>query len=114
MRPGQTRFTLTDPNGSSVIFIKYGPEDEKNAHAYEDPTLTPLQKAIKVAERLRDYHVDDRMAAKALDVALARSGVESPQDRAAALITRAEMARALDDPALAERLEAEAADLSGK
>lgn len=114
MRPGQTRFTLTDPNGSSVIFIKYGPEDEKNAHAYEDPTLTPLQKAIKVAERLRDYHVDDRMAAKALDVALARTGVESPQDRAAALITRAELARALDDPALAERLEAEAADLSGK
>ena len=113
MRPGQTRFTLTDPNGSSVIFIKYGPEDGKNAHAYEDPTLTPLQKAIKVAERLRDYHVDDRMAAKALDVALARSGPESPQDRAAALMTRAELARALDDPGLAERLEAEAADLSG-
>ena len=49
-----------------------------------------------------------------LDVALARSGVESPQDRAAALITRAELARALDDRALAECLEAEAADLSGK
>ena len=114
MRPGQTRFTLTDPNGSSVTFIKYGPEDGKNAHAYEDPRLTPLQKAIKVAERLRDYHVNDRMAAKALDVALARPGAESPHDRAAALIARAELARALDDPALAERLEAEAADLSGK
>lgn len=108
MRPGQTRFTLTDPNGSSVIFIKYGPEDERKAHAYEDPTLTPLQRAIKFAERVRDYHVDDRLAAKTLDVALARKGVESPLDRAEALTARAELARALDDPALAERLEAEA------
>jgi len=111
MRPGQTRFTVTDPNGSSVTFIKYGPEDEKNAHAYEDPTLTPLQKAIKAAERLRDYHLDDRMAAKALDVALSRPGTESRRDRAAALTARAELARALDDPAYAERLEAEAAAL---
>ena len=108
MRPGQTRFTLTDPNGSSVIFIKYGPEDERKAHAYEDPTLTPLQRAIKFAERARDYHVDDHLAAKTLDVALARTGVESPLDRSEALTARAELARALDDPALAERLEAEA------
>jgi len=111
MRPGQTRFTITDPNGSSVTFIKYGPEDETNAHAYEDPTLTPLQKAIKAAERLRDYHLDDRMAAKALDVALSRPGTESRRDRAAALTARADLARALDDTALAERLEAEAAAL---
>lgn len=111
MRPGQTRFTLTDPNGSSVTFIKYGPEDEENAHAYEDPTLTPLQKAIKAAERLRDYHLDDGMAAKALDVALSRAGTESGRDRAAALTARAELARALGEPDLAERLEKEAAVL---
>jgi hypothetical protein len=111
MRPGQTRFTVTDPNGSSITFIKYGPEDDKNAHAYEDATLTPLQRAVKLAERLRDYHLDDHSAAKALDVALARPGVESPRDRAEALSARAELARALDDPALAGRLEAEAAAL---
>ena len=111
MRPGQSRFTLTDPNGNSVTYIKYGPEDERNAHAYEDPTLTPLQRAIKLADRLRDFHLDDHSAAKALDVALARAGVESPRDRAEALTARAELARALDDPALAERLEAEAAVL---
>jgi hypothetical protein len=114
MRPGQTRFTLTDPNGSSVIFIKYGREDERKAHAYEDPTLTPLQRSIKFAERVRDYHVDDHLAAKTLDVALARRGVESPLDRAEALAARAELARALDDPALAERLEAEALVLKAK
>jgi hypothetical protein len=111
MRPGQSRFTLTDPNGTSVIYIKYGPEDERNAHAYEDPTLTPLQRAIKLADRLRDFHLDDHSAAKALDVALARAGVESPRDRAEALTARAELARALDDPALAGRLEKKAAVL---
>lgn len=109
MKPGQTRFTVTDPNGSSVTFIKYGPEDEKNAHAYEDPTLTPLQKSIKAAERLRDYHLDDQMAAKALDVALGRQGAESPRDLATALEMRAELARALDDVETAVRLEAQAA-----
>jgi hypothetical protein len=114
MRPGQTRFTVTDPNGSSVTFIKYGPEDDQKAHAYEDPTLTPLQKAIKAAERLRDYHLDDCMAAKALDVALSRPGPESSRDRAVALTARAELARALDDPGLAERLESEAAFLQSE
>lgn len=109
MRPGQTRFTLTDPNGNSVIFIKYGVEDSDEAEAYKDPSLTPLQRAIKLADRLRDFRGDDGAAAKALDVALARPGDEAPADRARALTARAELARALDDPALAERLEAEAA-----
>jgi len=114
MRPGQTRFTLTDPNGNSLIFIKFGPEDEARAHAFEDKSLTPLQRSIKLAERLRDYHLDDHAASKALDVALAPAGDgyrESPEDRARALLTRAELARAQDDPELAARLEAEAREL---
>lgn len=109
MRPGQTRFTLTDPNGTSVIFIKHGPQDEEAAQAYMDPTLTPLQRAIKVAERLRDYRLDDQGAAKALDMALTRAEGEAPEVRAAALEARAELARSLEDEALAVRLEAEAA-----
>jgi hypothetical protein len=28
MKPGQTRFTVTDPAGNSVIFIKRGAEDQ--------------------------------------------------------------------------------------
>ena len=114
MRPGQTRFTLTDPNGTSAIFIKHGPEDEAEAHAYEDPGLTPLQRAIKLAQRLRDYRLDDDAAAKALDVALRRAGDdEAREDRATALEARAELARAMEDVSLAERLEAEARGLRG-
>jgi len=113
MRPGQTRFTLTDPNGNSIMFIKYGPDDDRKAHAYENPALTPLQRAVKLADRLRDYHLDDHSAAKALDVALARARDEAPADRIEALAARAELARALDDVSLAERLEAEAAALRG-
>jgi hypothetical protein len=109
MRPGQTRFTLTDPSGNSVIFITYGPEDEARAQAYKDESLTPLQRSIKLAERLRDYHLDDHAASKALDVALRKAGDESSEDRRTALLMRAELARAQDDAALAERLEAEAA-----
>lgn len=110
-RPGQTRFTLTDPGGNSVIFIKAGPEDEAKAHAYEDKSLTPLQRSIRLAERLRDYHLDDHAASKALDVALARAADESPSDRARALLARAELARAQEEPELAERLEAQATAL---
>ncbi|MES2640715.1 MAG: hypothetical protein V4850_14565 [Myxococcota bacterium] len=113
MRPGQSRFTLTDPNGNSVIFIKYGAQDEEDAQAYKDPSLTPLQRAIRLAARLRDFHNDDLAAAKALDTALARVGDESPLDRAEALSARAELARALEDVPLAERLESEAAVCRG-
>jgi hypothetical protein len=109
MRPKQTRFTITDPNGNSVIFIKYGAEDEADAQAYKDPSLTPLQRSLKLADRLRTFQGDDHAAARALDIALAREGPESPPDRAEALTARAELARALEDPSLAERLEAEAA-----
>lgn len=111
MRPQQTRFTVTDPSGNSVIFIKHGPEDEERAQAYKDTSLTPLQKSIRLAERLRDYHNDDAAAARALDIALAREGTEAPEDRVTALEARAELAHALDDPALAERLLADAAAL---
>ena len=109
MRPGQTRFTLTDPNGNSVIYIKYGDKDEEEAQAYKDPNLSELQRAIKLAGRLRDYHLDDHSAAKALDVALKRAQDERPEDVATALETRAELARAMEDQELALRLEAEAA-----
>lgn len=111
MRPGQTRFTLTDPNGNSVIYIRYGPEDGEEAQAYKDPDLSPLQRAIKLATRLRDYHLDDHSAAKALDVALKRAQDERPEDVATALEARAELAQAMEDHELSQRLEAEAAAL---
>jgi hypothetical protein len=106
MRPGQTRFTLTDVAGNSVIFIKRGPEDEAAAEEYKQPGLTPLQRAVAVAARLRDYHNDDAAAAKALDSVLARRKEASP-DYARALAVRLELAEALDDPERAGELRAQ-------
>jgi hypothetical protein len=97
MRPGQTRFTLTDVAGNSIIYIKRGPEDEVAADEYKRTDLPPLQRALAVAARLRDFHNDDAAAAKALDAALARRK-EPALDYARVLAARIELAEALDDP----------------
>jgi hypothetical protein len=105
MRPGQTRFTLTDVAGNSVIYIKRGEEDEAAAEEYKRTELNPLQRALAVAARLRDYKNDDAGAAKALDAALARHQ-EPAADYARALLARIELAEALHDPARAAELRA--------
>lgn len=103
MRPGQTRFTLTDVAGNSVIFIKHGDEDEAAAQAYKEPDLPPLQKALHVAARLRDFKNDDEAAARALDGAIARHK-EPSLDYARVLAARIELAEALDDSERARAL----------
>lgn len=103
MKPGQTRFTLTDVAGNSVIFIQRGEEDEAAAEEYKQPGLTPLQRALAVAARLRDYKNDDAAAAKALDSALARHD-EPSLDYARVLAARIELAEALEDADLARAL----------
>ena len=113
MRPGQTRFTLTDVSGNSIIFIKRGPEDEAAAQEYTQPGLNPLQRAVALAARLRDYHTDDVMAAKALDSALARHN-EPTADYARALAARIELAEALDDPDRAAELRAKLVEIESK
>lgn len=105
MRPGQTRFTLTDVAGNSVIFIKRVGEDEAAANEYKRADLPPLQRALAVAARLRDFKNDDAAAARALDSALARH--EEPLlDFARVLLARIELAEALDDPQRAGELRA--------
>ena len=115
MRPGQTRFTVTDPAGNSVIFIKRGAEDQTAIEEYKKPGQTRLQRAISLAARLRDYKGDDVAAAKVLDTALAHPDLTDPFDRARALVARAELAIALGDRQHAIRLRAEleALPLSG-
>lgn len=103
MKPGQTRFTLTDVAGNSVIFIRRGVEDETAAEEYKQAGLTPLQRALAVAARLRDFKNDDAAAAKALDGALARHE-EPTLDYARALAARIELADAMDEPHLAREL----------
>jgi hypothetical protein len=110
MRPGQTRFTLTDVAGNSVIFIKRGDEDEAAAEEYKRAGLTPLQRALAVAARLRDFKNDDAAAAKALDGALARHN-EPSLDYARALAARIELAEALGEPGRARELRAQLEDL---
>ena len=104
MKPKQTRFTLTDVNGNSVIFIKQGKEDEAAAQEYLQPGQTSLQKALSTAARLRDFHNDDAGAAKVLDSALRRVKDGTPVELAQILIARIELAVALEDPEKARAL----------
>ena len=104
MKPGQSRFTLTDIAGNSIIFIKRGDEDAAAADAYKQPGQTPLQKALNTASRLRDFKCDDSAAAKVLDLALARHQHEPSLDYARVLVARIELAQALDEPTQAQAL----------
>jgi hypothetical protein len=91
-KPGQTRFTLTDPSGNSIICVR------RSAHEGGGrANLTGLAKAIDTAAKLRDESGDDESAAKVLDVALARYADAPPLDRARALAARAELAVALGE-----------------
>jgi hypothetical protein len=101
-KPGQTRFTVVDPNGNSVVYIRWDEPEGKHQK------LTGLPKAIATATRLRDSKYDDESAAKVLDVALARY-TGAPLDRARALAARAELALALGE---GDKLQAVRAELA--
>ncbi|MCB0020362.1 MAG: hypothetical protein KDE09_21365 [Anaerolineales bacterium] len=104
MKPKQTRFTLTDVAGNSVIFIKYGGEDETAAEAYKQDGQTALQKSLNTAMRLRDFSNDDAAAAKVLDRALARKQEGTQPDLARVLAARIELAVILAEHDLARTL----------
>lgn len=76
MKPGQSRFTVFDPAGNSVIYIRRG---EKNPHE-QRPTGSPLEKAMRAAEVLRDFKTDDVAAAKVLTQALAKAKDANPDE----------------------------------
>ena len=97
MKPGTTRFTLTDVSGNSVIFISYGEQDSDTWEKADDRDQSPLQRAIAMAVRFRDYKNDDVAAAKTLDAVLKRTGDESQDDIAEALILRIELARVMEN-----------------
>lgn len=95
-KPGQTRFTLTDPSGNSIICVKRSAQEGGNREK-----LTGLAKGVNTAAKLRDEKGDDEAAAKVLDVALDRYQDAPALDRARAVAARAELAVALGE---AERL----------
>lgn len=104
MKPKQTRFTLTDVSGNSIIFIKHGKEDETVSEAYKQAGQTPLQKSLNTAIRLRDFHNDDAAAAKVLDSALARKQEGTQIELARVLVARIELAVIADEHDLARSL----------
>lgn len=95
LRKGQRRFTVVDPSGNSVIYIRR----EKPEGQYDSFEKNPmgLAKAVQTAAVLRDMKTDDPAAAKVLDVALRRYKSATPIDRARALAARAELALAMGD-----------------
>lgn len=72
MRPGQSRFTVTDVSENSVIVIQIGEKDQVEYEDADPATLTPLQKAISLALRLRDFKEDFPAALKVMDMAIAK------------------------------------------
>ncbi|WNG54697.1 hypothetical protein F0U59_07835 [Archangium gephyra] len=96
MRKGQSRFTVVDPAGNSVIFIRRDAPDDYD-ESQKPQSSSPLGKALRAAARLRDFKGDDLAAAKVLEVALARNEQGLPIERARALAARAELAVALGD-----------------
>lgn len=93
MRPGQSRFTITDVSENSVIMIQIGEKDEVEYENADPATLTPLQKAISLALRLRDFKEDYPAALKVLDMAIGKmDDGESEYDRARAAEIRQSVA----------------------
>jgi hypothetical protein len=110
MKPGQSRFTVVDVAGNSVIFIKQGaPEEDETAEDAIAPRSgeSRLVRALRRAARLRDFKIDDAAAAKVLDVALAHTEPADPLERARALAARIELAVVLGDQARVVALSSE-------
>jgi hypothetical protein len=92
MKPGQTRFTVTDPSGNAVYFVSMGEEDQEAFEEADAAGLTPLQKATALAIRLRDFKEDPAAATKVLDTGLKKASAETAYDMAQALWVRGELA----------------------
>ena len=92
MRPGQTRFTVTDVSGNSVIFVLRGDQDSEVAERYQRADLTPLQRALALAERERDFRTDDAAAGRVLDRVIERHVGDPSPDYRRAVEARLELA----------------------
>lgn len=97
MKPGATRFTLTDASGNSVIFVTYGEQDQDDWEEADNRDQNRMKRALAVARRFRDYKNDDDMAAQTLDVALKHRDGESRLEVAEVLVMRIELADVMND-----------------
>ncbi|WDZ86321.1 glyoxalase [Micromonospora cathayae] len=112
-RPGASRFTLVDPSGNSIVFIRR--DEEQDLEYGGSKRLKGIARALDNARILREFKNDDRAAERALTLALRRYGDTAPAvDRVLALAALLELAVALDEPDRAEEWTAQlrAIDLS--
>ncbi|MFE6860839.1 glyoxalase [Nocardia sp. NPDC057668] len=94
-RPGQTRFTVVDPVGNTVIYIQ---RDEPDPEYGGAAVLEGLARVLDHARILRDSKNDDAAAARIIETGLRRYGTAAtPVERARALAMLAEIAAAADD-----------------
>jgi len=91
MRPKQTRFTAVDPAGNSIIFIRRDEPDPHETTKALASQLSPLGKAMRTAEVLRDFRTDEAAAKKVLEVALRKAQNADPAELAQARTMLAEL-----------------------
>lgn len=96
-RAGASRFTIMDPSGNSIVFIRRDePEDLEYGGSKQ---LTGLAKVLDNARILREFKQDDRHAFRALNSGLRRHGdTAAAVERAMAHAALIELATVLDEP----------------
>jgi hypothetical protein len=106
-RAGASRFTVMDPSGNSIIFIR---RDEPAELEYGgSKKLEGLAKVLDNSRIFREFKNDDRAAYRALTSGLRKYRDQAPAvDRALALAGLIEVSVALNEP---EKIEAYAVEL---
>lgn len=97
LRTGASRFTLIDPSGNNVIFIR---RDEPEELEYGgSAALAGLAKVLDNARIYSEFKDDDRAALRALMSGLRKhGGTATAVDRALAYATLIDLATALGEP----------------
>jgi hypothetical protein len=73
LRKGQSRFTVVDPGGNSIIFIARDEAEYEYPDKEKWAKLSPMERALEMAANFRDMRGMDVSAAKVLDLALAKN-----------------------------------------
>ncbi|MER7444976.1 glyoxalase [Micromonospora avicenniae] len=95
-RPGASRFSVVDPSGNTIIFIR---RDEPQELEYGgSKRLVGLARVLDNARILREFKSDDRAAFRALNSGLRRHGdAAAAVEQALALAALIELATALEE-----------------
>ncbi|MBB4743288.1 hypothetical protein BJY16_006747 [Actinoplanes octamycinicus] len=95
-RAGASRFTVMDPSGNSIVFIR---RDEPQVEYGGSKQLTGLAKVLDNARILREFKTDDLAAFRALNSGLRRHGPAAPAvEQAMALAALVELSTVLNEP----------------